>query len=480
MQTIQKKDNNKTKEQILINEIKQKVSVMKKSQFRTTNFSLIEYFAENDCKPLNQDALIVKLLLDYKDNPKKYVLSNDRNSSFKCEKNFKSSIILSISRNKAFVKGPGEGELSLNLEKTVQYLKTMYRQYTNNSSNIHTPYKIFNPKNNKNRNVQSTVKGIKKENNTYDVVNMEIEEQKEKSKNKNKNVEKYQNNNINNNHSFNIYFNQPQDELGRFKNESNGKNSPISISNSTYSFSSNNDLKKENKKDIPDIFQQRLNCDLFIESLKNEKISHVLIDFNNYLLDVKAKKMNDQIEKEIEKIKNILQNIYDAKKNYDSHCIEIKNWQSELLTIYKIMSNQLKTLKIEINIKSYSYEVYVQLRDIILKYESYYNNITDTIKLKLEELKELIKELKDNRKYILNCMNTVHKTIGFCDFNFSRLSRSIEQVLKIGNFASINCSDYDDDDNNIKDIIKRLREEKKEIIDEINGIDKYIGNITID
>ena len=480
MQIVQSKDY-KIQEQIYINEINQKLSVMRKSQFRTTNFSLIEYFADNNYKPLIQETLITKLLFDYKKNPKKYVLSNER-SSFKSEKNFKSSIMLSISRNKAFIKGPGNGELSLNLEKTLQYLRTMYRQYTNNSTNIHTPYKIFHQKNkpSRNNNVQSPGKSIKKEkekeNNSFDIVNMEIEEQKEKPKNKNKNSEKHLNNN-----SFNIYCDKSQDESGKIKKENSGSKSPISITNSpSHSISKINDLKKENKKDFPDIFQQILYSDDFIESLKTDKIANVQVNFNNYLLDVKEKKMNDKIEKELEKINNALKTIYDNKKSYDSHYIEIKNWQNELLTVYKIMVNQLKTLKIEINIKSYSYEVYVQLKDIIFKYEIYYNNIVETIKQQLEEIKEIVKELKDKRKFIQNCLYNVHKTIGFCDFNFSRLTRSIEQVLKINNVSLNNSSDFEFyDDEDVKDVIRRLKEEKKEIIDEINGIDKYIGNISI-
>ena len=75
------------KEQMYIQEINQKLSVMKNSQFRTTNFSLIEYFAENNFRPLVIDELISKLLKDYKSNPKKYILSSDK-GSFKSEKEF--------------------------------------------------------------------------------------------------------------------------------------------------------------------------------------------------------------------------------------------------------------------------------------------------------------------------------------------------------------------------------------------------------
>ena len=72
---------------------------MKRSEYRTTNFSLIEYFAENNFKPLNLNSLVSKLLRDYKSNPKRYVLAND-NIPFKSEANFKISIQVSIKKNK--------------------------------------------------------------------------------------------------------------------------------------------------------------------------------------------------------------------------------------------------------------------------------------------------------------------------------------------------------------------------------------------
>ena len=51
-------ENNKA----LINEIRQKVNVMKKSKYRTSNFSLIEYFVNNNFQPLNLNYLISKLI----------------------------------------------------------------------------------------------------------------------------------------------------------------------------------------------------------------------------------------------------------------------------------------------------------------------------------------------------------------------------------------------------------------------------------
>ena len=136
-------------------DINLKLSLMKNSKYRTTNFSIIEYFVENNFEPLDEEELITKILKDYKSNPNRYVLSKDK-VCFKSERSFKQSIKLSISKNKAFIKGPEIGDLSLNLEKAVQYLKTMYKEYISNSSNVQTPYKIF-----KNRDKTRSKKGRK-------------------------------------------------------------------------------------------------------------------------------------------------------------------------------------------------------------------------------------------------------------------------------------------------------------------------------
>ena len=94
-----------------INQIKRKLDVMSKSSFRTTNFSLIEYFALNNFQPINIGIVIVHLVQDYKSNPNKYVLSNEI-GHYKSEKTFENSVKNAIKKNKSFIKGPGDGELS--------------------------------------------------------------------------------------------------------------------------------------------------------------------------------------------------------------------------------------------------------------------------------------------------------------------------------------------------------------------------------
>ena len=62
------------------------------------------------------------MVQDYKSNPNKYVLSNEI-GHYKSEKTFENSVKNAIKKNKSFIKGPGDGELSLDFQKTLEYLE---------------------------------------------------------------------------------------------------------------------------------------------------------------------------------------------------------------------------------------------------------------------------------------------------------------------------------------------------------------------
>ncbi len=466
----------KNQDQVYIKEINQKISAMKNSQFRTTNFSLIEFFVANNFRPLIIEEIVSKLLKDYKSNPKKYILSNDK-GSFKSEKNFKKSIYLSIARNKAFIKGPGSGQLSLNLCKTVQYLNTMYKQYICNSTQIKTPYKLFSNKRSNNRiSSFSTIKEIKEENKSTDEENMEIEEENEIPKVKSQFLELNKNNKIKTDYSFGSSSNKDSSKKG--------KEPIINLSKKSHNFPSTiikKEVKKDNKDYIPEIFHKKLYPDIFISNVNNQSLTNLIDSLNKFYLNIKTQKMNEQIKREIEKINNFLHTLYNNKVIYDEHCTEIKKWQNEIYTVFKMMSNQLKSIRTEINLESYSYDIYVQLRELIFKYEGTYNNIVEKMNGKLNGLKDIEKELKENRKSIQNCLNGIHNSYGFSECYFSGLFSSIEEILKINTFYNYNNLDnnVEDDTSRINNIIEKFKEEKNQIITEINGIDKYVGNITI-
>ena len=284
---------NKNKDQTTIREIKQKISAMKNSQFRTTNFSLIEFIVDNDFKPLIIEEITKKLIKDYKSNPKKYILSSDK-GSFKSESTFKKSIIMSISRNKAFIKGPGNGQLSLNLNKTLQYLNTMYKQYINNSTQIKTPYKLFSHKSKNKIKRNTDFSPINKEENISTGENeMEVEQEIEIPKAKSQNLDLH---NKNTNFTFGKLYSS--------ESHKNEKEEIINISNNTqntFAHMFNKEILKV-KKDIPDIFLRKLYQDIFISNINNDYLRNIVDSTNKMFLNIKSQKMNDQIKREIEKI----------------------------------------------------------------------------------------------------------------------------------------------------------------------------------
>ena len=111
---------------IYTEKIKEKLTLMKNRQYCTSNLRLIEYFEDNNFKPLIQEDLISKILKEYNNNPNKFILPNN-NGNYKSEKLLKKSINITISSNKIFMKGQDIGKISLNLEKAKKYLETIYK-----------------------------------------------------------------------------------------------------------------------------------------------------------------------------------------------------------------------------------------------------------------------------------------------------------------------------------------------------------------
>ena len=179
-----------------VNEIINKVKIMKRSKYRTTNFSIIEYFVQNNFQPLNQEEIILKLLNDYKSNPDRYVLTKI-NRNFKSALSFQRSIIFSLSTNKSFIVNRYIGRIELNLKNACDYLSSIYSKYVSNSYDVKTPLKLFN--NNKfKKNKKDYTYEQKKEidNNSNDGFDIDIEDGEKISKSqplRRKKLNKYNN-----------------------------------------------------------------------------------------------------------------------------------------------------------------------------------------------------------------------------------------------------------------------------------------------
>ena len=455
---------------------------MTKSKYRTTNFSLIEFFAFHNFQPLNLESLIVNLVFDYNSNPNKYVLSNE-NSHFKSQKTFVNSIKSSINKNKSFVKGPEDGQLSLNYKKTLEYLNTMFNKYKSNSKDIKTPVKIPKKKNEEPK--RQRVKQIKHEKSS------ESEDSDYEAKNFKK--KKVNNLDFHSPEKINHQRNQRINERKNFKLEKEEENGIYSIKDSD-SDSIYNLIKKEDKKennnisDIANIFFKELIKINLTSSLEQEAIYEAIKNINDYLqyinelnIFIEDKEM-DEKNKKLQEIKNYLKQLCENKLAYDVSCAEVRNWQNELLNIYKVMQSQLNAVKIEINNKTFCFDSYAKFRDIIFDYKKRYEQVVDIISQKLNEIKDIEINSIDKQIFIGSLLDNINIK--------KKLINSIEKAVKINEPFYFNqmiireSSGYNRQNEMdylhfIKEINDAFLQEKNKIIDTMVDIDKDIGNISL-
>ena len=450
----------------IIKKIRKRLDIMTKSKYRTTNFSIIEYFSKNNFEPLNVDDIIFSLGVDYKSNPEKYVLAN--NNHFKSERTFISSIKNSIGKNKSFVKGPGIGQLSLNLKKTLEYLETMFHKYTNNSKDIKTPIKL--PKSKYKEKNMDVIK-LNGDNTDEDDSDIEFEIKNKKKKK------------INNYKPKKMNYDSRQ--IYRYNYLDNIKKEKINdINDSKYI---PDYIKKEiiinevnpNYERIPYIFSKNIINVNSIISLDKDAIfesSKYVDEYSDNLL------IREESYKKIKILKKYLNQLYSNKCSYDILCETVKKWQKELCNIYKGMENELNAIKAEINSKSYCYEDYNILKNIIFDYSKNYDNIVEILCAKLNEIKSIEKMTVDVQIKLNNLLDSITLKKKVNDF--------IEDAIKINEEFIINQIDlrkmpeynYQDDLNiliNIDEIRNNFQEEKKSVMDSMNEIDDEIGNISI-
>lgn len=463
------KDQTNLKELELISRINKKLKDMEKSQFRTTNFSIIQYLAKNRFKPLKQDDIINRLLEDYKQDPKKYILSNEK-TNFKNINTFKSSILVSISKNKSFEKDSENGKIWLNLKNTCQYLQAMYRKYTSNSRDITTPNKIniFNQYKKKKKNI-----GMKS------VLNVKhnIEDEENNLKKQNSKIRRSESKYFCNVEDFN-------DEINSFSiyDQTDNKNSfikNINENNRMLKFNMQKN-KNSNKSNLPEIFFEKLFHDNYIESLNNDGISFVLKEIENYKLIIKEKNINDSIELEIDKLSLNIKNFYSKKKEYDKHISEIKKFQKELLYYYKMMEKILKIIELETyHIMNYDYDTYINFHELALKRNDLYENVLEEIRTILDDIRKLKKELIDNKNSIIDSIFSIQSINGFNDSLFNKKVKFIEKELNLS-YSPNQLELIENYDNLSKnEIVMRFTNAKKKIIDKINSIYDTMANITV-
>ena len=458
MRLVEEEENDKSVEnernEAFIKEIRKKVKVMKKNKYRTSNFSIIEYFVENDFQPLNKNYLILNLIQDFNSNRERYVLAGKK-GIFKSEKSFKQSIMHYVRNNNSFEVGPGEGELSINLENACLYLRSVYTKYLTNSPNVKTPIK-FNSKNTIN---------IKKE---KEFQNYNIKKEK-----------------IDEDYDFDIVF----------SNNKKGSNSVISLTDSSASTVINvekNELFNDKDKAIPHIFLKRMiQKDKLIFSLDKNSFYKMENSMEKYLTNTAKDENSEEIEEKLLKIYNSLQKLTRDKESYVILCNDLNTLRKEIFQVWKLMSSQLLAINLSVKITSYSYDMYANLRDSIFKSEKVYKEISSNIKKILNDLTEKVNLFEDERNKIIKALASI-KNLLSDDKDFTMISNLIEKKLGI-DFNNYYQSDKDEtleededsyenskNENTIIQDIRSYRDERKKIMDEIDKIDKNIGNITID
>ena len=293
----------------------------------------------------------------------------------------------------------------------------------------------------------------------------------------------------NENNKFDKFIKNPKEK------ESFGSNSVISLTDSSASTVINvekNELFNDKDKAIPHIFLKRMiQKDKLIFSLDKNSFYKMENSMEKYLTNTAKDENSEEIEEKLLKIYNSLQKLTRDKESYVILCNDLNTLRKEIFQVWKLMSSQLLAINLSVKIKSYSYDMYANLRDSIFKSEKVYKEISSNIKKILNDLTEKVNLFEDERNKIIKALASI-KNLLSDDKDFTMISNLIEKKLGI-DFNNYYQSDKDEtleededsyenskNDNTIIQDIRSYRDERKKIMDEIDKIDKNIGNITID
>ena len=293
----------------------------------------------------------------------------------------------------------------------------------------------------------------------------------------------------NENNKFDKFIKNPKEK------ESFGSNSVISLTDSSASTVINvekNELFNDKDKAIPHIFLKRMiQKDKLIFSLDKNSFYKMENSMEKYLTNTAKDENSEEIEEKLLKIYNSLQKLTRDKESYVILCNDLNTLRKEIFQVWKLMSSQLLAINLSVKIKSYSYDMYANLRDSIFKSEKVYKEISSNIKKILNDLTEKVNLFDDERNKIIKALASI-KNLLSDDKDFTMISNLIEKKLGI-DFNNYYQSDKEEtleededsyenskNDNTIIQDIRSYRDERKKIMDEIDKIDKNIGNITID
>ena len=459
-----------------INEIRDKVNIMKKNDYRTSHFSLIEYFVRYDFIPLNKDFLLDCILIDYKKNPGRYVLAKGK-EIFKSEISFMRSVKHYMSKNNSFVTGPTKKELSLNLKNTCIYLRSVFKKYTSNSMDVTTPVKMCRNSQNYKRNKDFQIKS----NIIYDSDDFDIDIDGESNFNPFSLRSKSNVNNFNYNNKF----------YDKIKEEKNYNDS--FCSNSLINLSGIEIKEEEQEKPRPkfnnnDIYPRIFSIKLIKESLVSSFDKNTILKMQDlvieYISDMRNRNYSENIEKNLEELNNSLNDLYKYKDSYDKVSSAVNNFQKDMFDVWNLMINLWKCINKNITMKTYDYEIYRSLRDNIYKCDGIYEETLEKLKNNLNLLMDIEMKVKEEKDNIQETLASIKYRLKY-DKNFGRLSIIIEDNLQVNNNRIIDEEGKIIINNDLSLVdgfdfaIKRFKEESKKIMNNMKSLDKSIGNIQL-
>lgn len=445
-----------------IQEIKDLIKDMKQNNNRTTNFSIILYMDENNYQKISIDSIREKLKKDYSTNPEMLI-----NSSTKCPfesvKNVLQSLNSSISRNKSFkteVKNKIK-YVSLNTELALEYLRKMYKKYTNKNPNVFSDItsltsidskktKLGNKSEKKKllgnktkRDSSKSNKDIQSNSDEEDKIYSDFKYLYENLRESNKKKKK------------NFLIGRKKSKKGKKGNEkTTDKNIGLTISlmNDTEENNDDEDVKN-NESSAPNV-----------SPFSMEEIDEFINTFND------AGKIIDSYKTKLKQIKSKIEERERKYKDYERAKSNVTSTIKELNTLYEIMSIKLGIIQSTKKNKYYG-TTFEKNKKIAINYKLLFEKKTDNVKKNLNNMGLVEIEIAKKGREISQEIKNIHE--GFSDNiyiaknelkkDINNLVKKINNENKIGDGVSSNDTDYNSNNEQIEDIKKKFNDIENEI-----------------
>jgi len=443
-----------------IQEIKDLIKDMKQNNNRTTNFSIILYMDENDYQKISIDSIKEKLKKDYSTNPEMLINSTTK-CPFESLKNVLQSLNSSISRNRSFkteVKNKIK-YVSLNTELALEYLRKMYKKYTNKNPNVFSDITSLTSIESK-----KTKLGNKSEKKKL-LGNKTKRDSSKSNKDKQSNSDddedkiysdfKYLYENLRESNKKKKKNSRKKSKKGKKGNEKiidKNVGLTISLMNDT---SENNDDEddKTNEPSAPNV------CPFSIEDI--EKSINTINDTG---------KIIDSYKTKLKQIKSKIEDKERKYKDYERAKSNVISTIKELNTLYEIMSIKLGIIQSTKKNKYYG-TTFEKNKKIALNYKLLFEKKTDNVKKNSNNMGLLEIEIAKKGREISQEIKNIHE--GFSDNiyiaknelkkDINNLMKKISNENKIVDGVNGNDMDYNSNNEQIEDIKKKFNDIENEI-----------------